>query len=374
MKRQHLAYVLSIGIVVVGIVLLTAGYRSAQTSLPRASSDVGLVDTLSEAQRKLLESQENMSKWLLGLSYTTLAGLLTLRVRNPRSLGAIGFLPLSACALLLVAMYAAFLFQDATVFVLSKGPLYHLHGPLMQIPLLAQFWCLVGAIVLLGFWLFKPHHRSPLVLLVILVAARASALPQNQNTRPANKAIARCVAEWRKSRLAGAADEMASIDTPASILFEHLTAQTSFKPTALSCDYYFSLLDRMRIESAVESARRRGAHAPDITLGEFIALLDTSLDSPGLAERDVIGRLVSMIQLWRSSSGLLVVQPTKTCDATKPCEVLVDGDVLGLVALTARLQTGQHTLEIIDASGKKIHSTTITIVDGQTKRVSATAQ
>src|SRR5712671_678351 len=96
-------------VLILGIVTLTLAYREAQTSL--AGTDTGVVKELTDAQRALLESQQAMSKWLLALTYATFVGLLSLSKRKAVRSRFISVLPLAASGLLLVALYAAFLFQ-----------------------------------------------------------------------------------------------------------------------------------------------------------------------------------------------------------------------------------------------------------------------
>jgi hypothetical protein len=341
---------------VLGLVTLTVLYRFAQTELPVPSSDVGLSDKINDVQKLLLESEQNMSKWLLGLAYGTVVAILGARFRDQSETRMIEALPLCALSFLLVAIYAAFLFLDGTVFVLSKGPLYQMYGPVLQIPLLAQFWCLVIALGLLAVWLYGPR-KSAVKLIITLIMLMSTAL---QGAAQDNTKSNKCISKWRTSR--GVSEVT---DAQAMAVLSHLKTKTHYHPPSTAdCDYMFTVLDAVRTSWAIDVFMRTAQGVSPLSIQDYLSNVDASFTAPGLSESDIASRLVQLTALWRQASGILEVE------APDPNSVLVDDALIGITTTMVRLPVGTYHLEVRNAKNVRVLKSTVTVKDNSTTRVS----
>lgn len=115
---------------------------------------------LSDADKKLIDVRDSTSKWLLGLAFALLPGLVVSKEADGVVKVQTKLLPLLAGAMLITSLYGFFLSQDSIAFVLSRGPQYHLYGWVSNFPILLQFWTLISALTLLMIHWLRHEGRA----------------------------------------------------------------------------------------------------------------------------------------------------------------------------------------------------------------------
>lgn len=348
MKRP---YLISIAILGVGILTATVLFRISQTSQPPAGY-MAFCDTtvaagrpcLTEIEKKLVESQDSLSKWLLGLAYTTLAGMLALRVKNWRSAQITSHMPMIACALLVVSLFGAFLFQIGIMFTLSNGPLYHLDTGVIWIPLLTQFWSLVAALGLLAVWLYGPRRALQLGL---VLAAAGSCSPAARATE-----VRQCAQQWQKDR--GFTD-YPQLAAKQALLVE-LLAQRGKVGIPSSCEFTDSILDQVRLAARGVKGSRSAA-----ALAEYTDSLVEDLQTNAVSPEEITNALVRGLKFWEAPSALVILRASKTDDAT------ID-TVSCMTPCTVRIGPGAHKIQA-SAAGRIIYSCPVNVKAGAVLRI-----
>ncbi|HWB86351.1 MAG TPA: hypothetical protein VG675_19575 [Bryobacteraceae bacterium] len=340
MKKAHF---ISVAILAAGVLIATECYRISLTSPPPAGY-LAYCDTaiaagkpcLTEVEKNLIESQDSLSKWLLGLAYTTLGGMLILRVKNWRSTQVTSALPMIACALLVLSLFGAFLFQIGIVFTLSNGPLYHLDTGVVWVPLLTQFWSLVGALALLALWLYGPRRG---IRIALLFAAAASSPHFAQAA-----GIEQCAQQWQETHGFTADAKLAA--TQAQLV--ELLAKRAEVAIPSSCDFTDSVLDRVRF-AAREVKHSRSASA----LAEYTDSLVEELQTNAVSPEEITNALVRGLKFWEAPSALVILRASRTKDAT------ID-TMSCMTPCTVRIGPGAHKIQASDA-GKIIYSCPVNV-------------
>ena len=316
--------IIAIAILVLGIVVSTVMYRGSQTS-QKPNDFLAYCDPnkpcLGEIEKKLVETQDALSKWMLGIAYTTLGGMLVLRVRNWRNVQITSALPMTAVALLLLSLFGAFLFQVGLIFTLSKGPLYHLSTGVVWVPLLTQFWPLVAALALLGVWLYGPRRAIKLMMLAGLLCT--------MSIRARAADIRQCANAWQRSRGFEQSQRLADIDTSLIAIVLKRAGRDSLP----SCGLADSILDQVRYGASIVKQSEKREPLIEYTTSVLDDLRQDPLSLP-----EVVSVLVSGARLWDAPSGLL------TLDATTTHQVVVDTTTC-LTPCTVRLGPGSHHVE-----------------------------
>lgn len=89
---------------------------------------------LSDRHKELIHAQGDLSKWLLGLASGTLAALLGLVFKEPERGDLLNIMPMTAYGLLLLSLYGAFLYYEATAQILRLGPLDYFFADQYRFP------------------------------------------------------------------------------------------------------------------------------------------------------------------------------------------------------------------------------------------------
>jgi hypothetical protein len=342
-------YTLFAILLLAGFMAATTVYRSLQTAPPQR--DIPHME-LTETQKKLLDSRDNMSKWLLGLAYGVLAGLLGLRFKEQSPLPLNAKLPLAAIGLLVLSLYGAFLFQDSMMFALSKGPIYLIYGSFMDFPLLLQFWTLIVALILLALWIFRPPEKHIITLAVLLALVLVA--PARAQSPSA------CLAAWEQDREVKLTE---TGRTTATAVLEKL-AQRAHLKTPVSCEYAMSLLDELHWDAYVVKEDDSGE-----AMGSYLKMIDEELTKPGLSMGEVVSKLVAISQVWRGASGLLIVE-----SQTKGIPILLNGSETGMTTWERRLAPGAYSIDVV-RGGRTVYSNrNVKIEDGKECRINIDAQ
>ena len=121
-------------VLLLGFTLVTARYRSIQVRAPKPRAE----ETLTERHKELIRAQGDLSKWLLGLSSGALVALLGLVLKEPERKDLLDIVPMTAYGSLLLSLYGAFLYYEATAHILRFGPLDYLFADQYRFPMLVQ--------------------------------------------------------------------------------------------------------------------------------------------------------------------------------------------------------------------------------------------
>lgn len=320
---------LFLGIIFLGAALVTYLYRAVDHDPP--PPDAGTVETLSDAQKLLIETQSSLSKWLLGLAYATLAGLFGFRIKSPEDERFKDGFPLVACALLVISLYGGFLFQQATLSILSRGPADLLFGDGILLTLQVQFWFLAFGLIVLAAWLFRTTNkkrRASVGLLIILLSTCPLAAADKKPSP-----VRACVDSWQADRGESLGPELAGEVTR---LVEELAAREKIALQGTDpCPFTASVLDELRFSilqygDETEVTKRMAA---------VVSGARQDLASPNFSPGDLVRKLVRLSQVWRSPSGLLQVIAREG-----RFEIFLSSELVGLTNWTRRLEPGTYSL------------------------------
>jgi hypothetical protein len=347
---------LFLGIVILGVVLVTFFYRAIAVAPP--PPDAGTVVALSDAQKLLFETQSSLSKWLLGLAYAALAGLFGFRIKSPEDSERFReHFPLVACALLVISLYGGFLFQQASILVLIHGPSDLLFGDGILLTLQVQFWFLTFGFVVLGAWLFRGPGKSVRVAAGLIIGLLAACPLTAGEDRPSP--LRSCVNGWQEDRGVSLGPERVG---EAVKLVEELASREKVNlQEADLCPFTASVLDELRF-SIIQ-------YGNDAKVAEKMAVIVSStqrdLTNPNFAPGSLVQKLVRLSQIWRSPSGLLLVLAREG-----RFEIFLSGEMVGVTNWTRRLEPGTYTLWFTrDGLRRREYDRQVRIGDGELVRV-----
>lgn len=292
MTRRRVTWIF-LGILGLGAIGLTVLFRLSQDgSLGVAVSPEKIDDRI----KIFADMKVRLSERLFNLAFATLAGLVGLHVKAGDSAGrrSDGWLPVSAAALLSLSLYAAFLFQTGIGMALGPGPLTLIYGPLLDLPLTAQFWLFVAGIILLLFWVLPPAAQR-LFLVALLCAAPI---------RPtfAADSFTACVGPWQTSR---GVTLSAAAETHAATVVARVAQRAAVDiPVESRCDYAASLLDEYRRVALKDALSDADALSK---LEQRLATTFKATESANFAPGEFLNKLLALSQIWRVPSGLLTV-------------------------------------------------------------------
>jgi hypothetical protein len=281
---------------------------------------------LDGRQEKLLSERGDMSKWLLGLAYGTLAGVLGMQAKGDekyRPSGSVG--AMVACGLLVVSLFAAFLFQEATAWALMyDSNLFY--GSYIEAPLQLQFFTLVIALILLAIWFFRSRSASIISLICLSLVVQLQAAPQ---------AELGCAEKWSKSR-----HITLSVAGQASLaqLIRNIRTQSGVQEKSSdTCEYTFALADEMRT-----LVRQRPGESDADFESEVKKLAEQSAQA-GALPPDWVARLINISMFWKP-----VPYATLTIESDPGgLQVRLGPDIAGWTPLQERISPGNYKLELV---------------------------
>lgn len=338
-------------IVLFGVLGSTAVYRHFQSDPNQALVIQNLAKVeLSQADQKLIEIRDSTSKWLLGLSFALLPGLVVAPKSNGQMTVQSKLLPLLAGAMLIISLYGFFLAQDSVAFVLSRGPHYHLYGWVSNFPLLLQFWSLLAALILLMVHWLK-SERSIVFPTLMVVAAVVIPSTDAEATPIVADVVTPCVMAWTVDRQVPLdAGQVAR----ASKLIVNIARRGELAPV-IPCEFAYAHLDQIRW-AAFQTSNVSTAAA----VNEMVQKLDMDLKRKGSPPGEFLERLLTLGSFYRNPSGLIRVEGTPA-GAT----VLIDGKALGLTNLDLRLTPGSYLVEVLVDGAVVFRKSDVTIEDGK---------
>jgi hypothetical protein len=280
---------LFLGILVLGFLILTLANRATLTS---QRQDV-TVEELTARLRYGVELQQKTSDLVFNLAFGSLAALISLRFSSKTSARLAHPLPVAAAASLGLSLYSRFLFQWNVNDAVIRGPLNLLQGPTTEVPLTAQFWTFMIAVLLLAWWALA--SRPFLAVLLAGVALGTPAVARGQTPQGP------CADQWSRSR--GVALSARARDNVVQLALR-LRSRAALPAEEGSCLYQFSVLDQLRSEGLAQGTA--DAALPAWTENTLESLLREA-NSPTIAPGELLSRLITASVVWRSPSGLVTV-------------------------------------------------------------------
>jgi hypothetical protein len=115
--------------------------------------------SLSDRDKTYIDKSTDLSKWLTGIAYALLAGLVTRRLAGDAEKRFRSMSCILGVGLLILSLYAGFLSYEAVLIVTSSKPTWMIRSRLTSFPVESQLWLLAAATVSLVFTFFtsKPE-------------------------------------------------------------------------------------------------------------------------------------------------------------------------------------------------------------------------
>ena len=304
---------------------------------------------LSEADKKLIDVRDSTSKWLLGLAFALLPGLIVKKTDAGESELEDKVLPMLAGALLITSLYGFFLAQDSVAFVLTKGPQYHLYGWVSKFPILLQFWSLLLALTLLMFHWFRLSGNVTFPKLLV-VAAVLLPFPHAEAASLSAEVVLPCVKAWAGDRAVELDSDTVEL---AGNVVVALARRGDVSPPDV-CEFVAAQLDQVRwIASTLPTVQVT-------TVPMALHGMESELKSTGISPGFLVERLLKFGEFWHSPSGLLRLEGTPT-GAT----VMVNSRPVGLTNLDLRMAPGKYLIEVVADGGIIFKKADVIIEDGK---------
>jgi hypothetical protein len=339
-------------------ILLAGGALAVGTYNSLQYGTVTTMTSLTDTQKKILESSESLSNWLLGIAYSCLAGVTVLLVKRDLPVRRESRMPFAAAAFLILSLLGRFLFYDALIFSLSEGGFQFFTGKLGRFPILLQFYGLALGLVCLGIWLYprmtaaddKPNILNLSLILILVPCSVLRAQP----------ATGSCVSRWESAR----GLQLGSARSSAEKAIAAIRMKSGARSQLGDCDLDFALLDQVRVASSL-------SHLPgDATaLPESFKSLEDQLSSVGFSTDGLAGRLVDLADIFRSAHSKLIVTSLQKHTYT----VLIDGGVGGLTNFDTFVKPGKHTIKAA-LDGRPVFQTEVEVKNGEERKIEVRSQ
>lgn len=300
--------------------------------------------SLSNSQDKLLAQRNDLSKWLLGLAFATLVGLMGLQMKQESHYRpADSFLSMTAAGLLITSIFGAFLFQEDAVEALEKD-IQLIYGAYLEAPLQIQFYTLLAALVLLAIWVLRPAKSITLLGLLLLLALPGTA---QQST---------CIEKW-------AVDRKIELPADARQPLESLIGTIRSKSEATvsaddECTYVASVADQLR-----GLAREENPNS-DAALAQLLKNLETQANAANALPGDWISRLVEGSKIWRPVPHARL----EIRSSPEGLQIRLKGEPAGWTNWVNRVRPGEYSLELLRYN-RVVYSEHLILADGSQKVV-----
>jgi hypothetical protein len=229
-----------------GVTIATLLFRQADRSTlaPPGLNVHPYTGAVTDAQKLYIESRNATSELLFKAAFTTFGALVAFVVSGARGAVSAERGIFAGAGLLLSSMYAAFLYQIG-VSRCMEASLNDMFGPILNVPILCQFWFLFVAVMLVAVALFQGSRRPAMTaaILALLVGRAAHAEPTPL----------RCVHEWAQSR---SVELPAPAERDAVALVDRLAAREELTVTEKDrCTVTATMLDAVRFSTLHEGSR-----------------------------------------------------------------------------------------------------------------------
>lgn len=304
-RLRHLSPFVSFGVVfIAAIIVATILFRAAQHRAMNASADntpgPAALGALTDTQKLYLESRLGTSQLLFNIAFAIIGGLLALhfseKTRPPLSTHAV----FSAAGLLLASIYSAFLFQIGVSHCLEGSP-NDLFSAVLNYPIVAQFWFLFAAVILIAISLMRRiPSRAGLIAVAIVWLSMPSSAYANAAAKPD---YAGCVRKWASERQLEIGDKAVK-DGAALIKFVVGHDQITVADARTGCTLASTLLDQVRFQALEDedvSTPAKASAAVERVLHDGRVATQTTNVSFG----ELVDELISIAEVWRVAAGIV---------------------------------------------------------------------
>jgi hypothetical protein len=344
------------------VVLLTGGLlvtlANREATFSPARGDVASRQ-LTDAEKLAVESKVNTSDMLFNLAFGTLAALVGLRFHERVGRRLTGVVPVVASGLLGLSLYSSFLLRSTLENAILLGPATMLYGSAPVVPLAAQFWCFVFAVLLLAGWVLSA--RTIVVLVFALTPWSAAATASGEDVSPA-----KCAGQWAAER---GADLSGSATDAAVRVIRRVVERSGVRvPAGEECTYMRTQLDALRsVALAGDVPQAEWPAWADTTLAE----LDRQTSTPGFSFGELLSKLLAASAPWGlPASGLL-----RVVSEPSPVQVMVSPltsagrPATCFTVCEIRLSPGPYRLVFLRDAARFAPDRDVTITDGATREL-----
>ena len=338
--RRPTPFTLFVVIMLSGIIVSTLLFRTAQnaslTSFHRTLRPYDGVAT--DAQKLYLAARTNTSDLLFKITFAVLAAVIGLQLSETKRAYFSERGIFSAAGLLLASVYAAFLFQIG-VSRCMEASLDDVFGPVLNYPILCQFWFLFAGVVIVAAALFRRPRRATLTaVFVAVLACRAAS---------AETAYKTCVGSWAQGH---------SIVLPATAtddaarLVKHLVVRQTLQPSDSNrCAVTATMLDEVRYIALRDGSPETGVAAGK-ALATVLRAARERAEAPNLSPGELVDQLMSIAEIWKVASGMFDIVSGKTLFVTVTDLTGSGEQWLGYTRLRLRLRPGRYRIRAADGT------------------------
>ncbi|MBV8516076.1 MAG: hypothetical protein JO197_01620 [Acidobacteria bacterium] len=306
-ERLRSPLLLFFGTMLVGMSIATLLYRCADAGLLTKPGAVARSYTgnATDVQKLYLESRNSTSELLFKIAFTAFGALVAFVLSGARRAASVERGIFSAAGLLLSAMYAAFLYQIGASRCMEAS-LDDMFGPILNYPILCQFWFLFVAVMVIAVALFRGPRRAAVAaaIIITLVVPRVASAQTSVG----------CVRDWAKSR---SVELPSSAQADAIALVNRMAARQRVEvPKGDRCELAETLLDTVRYSTIHDGQPASGA-AGGAALAAVLHTARVSAESPNLSPGALMTDLVSVAEFWKTPSGIIDI------DARKPLFITI---------------------------------------------------
>jgi hypothetical protein len=357
----------SFGLVfIVAMTLATMLFRVAQERTMEATDQrAQAAGTLTEAQKLYLESRLGTSELLFNIAFAIIGSLLALRFSEKTRAELNTHAAFVACALLLASIYSAFLFQIGVSHCLEASPT-DMFSSVLSYPIVAQFWFLFVAVILVALSLIRRIPRAGLVAIIgaMLFVTPGCAVASQATPQPEPG----CVREWAAARQL---ELPASAIADATALVTYLVVREEVEVTADDrCAVAGTLLDALRFE-VLKNANLTTAAETNEAMAKMLRDALVATQTPNVSLGDLLDEMISIAEIWRVAAG--VVEFIDETDGGQLFVTVMSRDRPpkqrnGRTRWIVRLPPGKYDVTA-SVGATRVYSAEVEVRDGQRKAV-----
>ena len=305
--RNITPFTILVATMLAGILAATLLFRYADRatlSVPGEPVARPYSGSVTDAQKLYIAARTATSELLFKIAFATFGALIAFQLSDARRARFSERGVFAAAGLLLTSLYASFLFQIGVSHCMEAS-LDDMFGPILNIPILCQFWFLFIAVVVVAAALFRGPHRSAIGATIVAVLICQGAY--------AGTTSRRCVRDWASSRsveLSETATNDAAALVDRMMMREKLAVLESDQ-----CAVSATMLDAVRYRVISEGKPLTGTEG-GAALAEVFHSARRAAESPNLSPGELIDSLVAIAEFWSIPAGVIDIDAKKTLFVT----------------------------------------------------------